>query len=45
MLALRQWIEAQDKIRAVIGHSGTSKLDSQTLQQMRSLGYLGGPSQ
>jgi len=45
MSALRQWIEAQDKIRAVIGHSGTSNLDSQTLRQMRSLGYLGGPSQ
>ncbi len=45
MSALRQWIEAQDKIRGVIGHSGTSNLDNQTLRQLRSLGYLGGPSQ
>lgn len=45
MAALRQWIDAQNKIRAVVGHAGATKLDSQTLEQMRSLGYLGGPSQ
>jgi len=45
MAALRQWIDAQNKIRAIVGHSGTTTLDSQTLEQMRSLGYLGGPSQ
>ena len=43
--ALRLWIDAQNKIRDLIGRTGTSKLDSATIQQMRSLGYLGGPSQ
>ena len=40
---LVQWINAQNKIRAVIGHAGTSQLDQRTLEQLRSLGYLGGP--
>lgn len=42
MSLLRPWIAAQNKIRAVIGEPGTTKLDPQTLQQLRSLGYLGG---
>jgi choline-sulfatase len=42
MSALMQWIEAQKKIHAVIGHTGTSVLDRQTIEQLRSLGYLGG---
>lgn len=43
--ALGQWIEAQNKVRQIIGHTGTSRLDQQTLEQLRSLGYLGGSSQ
>lgn len=43
--ALRLWIDAQNKIRDLIGRTGTSKLDSETIQRMRSLGYLGGPTQ
>ncbi len=43
--ALRLWIDAQNKIRDLIGRTGTSKLDAETIQQMRSLGYSGGPSQ
>jgi len=43
--ALRQWIDAQNKIRDLVGHSGSSNLDAPTIQRMRSLGYLGGPSQ
>lgn len=45
MAALRQWIDAQNKIRAAIGHTGKSTLDERTLERLRSLGYLGGPSQ
>ena len=44
MSALRQWIDAQNKIRAIIGHAGTTTLDAKTLERMRSLGYLGGSS-
>jgi arylsulfatase A-like enzyme len=43
--ALAQWIEAQNKVRSIIGHSGQSQLDQQTLERLRSLGYLGGSSQ
>lgn len=42
---LAQWIEAQNKIRSFIGHAGRSQLDQQTLERLRSLGYLGGSSQ
>ncbi|MCU1258278.1 MAG: hypothetical protein JWO80_1163 [Bryobacterales bacterium] len=45
MAELRLWIDAQNKIRDIIGRTGRSKLDRETIQQMRSLGYLGGPSQ
>lgn len=41
--SLVQWIDAQNKIRAIIGHTGTTQLDQRTLERLRSLGYLGGP--
>jgi hypothetical protein len=37
-----KWIDAQNKIRVVLGHGASSQLDQQTIQQLRSLGYLGG---
>ena len=40
---LVKWIDAQNKIRNVIGHTGTTSLDQKTLERLRSLGYLGGP--
>ena len=43
--ALRLWIDAQNKIRDLVGRTGSSKLDGVTMQRMRSLGYLGGPTQ
>jgi hypothetical protein len=42
---LAQWIEAQNNVRSIIGHTGRSQLDQQTLERLRSLGYLGGSSQ
>jgi arylsulfatase A-like enzyme len=39
---LVQWIEAQNKVRAILGHTGTSQMDQRTIEQLRSLGYLGG---
>jgi choline-sulfatase len=42
---LSQWIESQNKVRSIIGHAGRSQLDEQTLERLRSLGYLGGSSQ
>jgi arylsulfatase A-like enzyme len=41
--ALVQWIDAQNKIRSIVGHTGTTPLDQKTLERLRSLGYLGGP--
>ncbi len=37
-----EWINAQNKLRVVLGRGGKSELDEQTLRQLRSLGYLGG---
>jgi arylsulfatase A-like enzyme len=37
-----KWIDAQNKVRVVLGHGAPSQLDQQTIQQLRSLGYLGG---
>mgnify|MGYP001080538312 CR=1 FL=1 len=45
MAELAQWIEAQKRIRAVLGRGVSSTLDQQTLDQLRSLGYLGGTTQ
>jgi len=42
MSALVQWIDAQNKVRAILGHTGTSPMDQRTIEQLRSLGYLGG---
>lgn len=40
-----KWIDAQNKVRVVLGHGGKSTLDQQTIDQLRSLGYLGGAPQ
>ncbi len=45
MAEVGQWMEAQKKIRAVLGRGAKSTLDAQTLEQLRSLGYLGGSRQ
>ena len=42
MTQIGQWINAQNRLRVVLGHGGTTMLDQQTIQQLRSLGYLGG---
>jgi arylsulfatase A-like enzyme len=42
MAEVGKWIDAQNKIRVVLGHGASSQLDQQTIQQLRSLGYLGG---
>lgn len=43
MLAeLGKWVDAQKQIRAVLGKGARSTLDQQTLDQLRSLGYIGG---
>lgn len=42
MTELGKWLEAQKQIRAVLGKGARSTLDQQTLDQLRSLGYIGG---
>ena len=39
---LAQWIAAQNKTRSLVGEKGTSPLDKETIERLRSLGYLGG---
>jgi arylsulfatase A-like enzyme len=40
-----QWIAAQKQIRAVLGRGAKSTMDQQTIEHLRSLGYLGGSPQ
>ncbi|HSB13977.1 MAG TPA: sulfatase [Bryobacteraceae bacterium] len=41
-----QWLKAQDQIRKLLGPGGETTLDRQSIERLRSLGYLGGkPSQ
>jgi len=42
MTELGKWLDAQKQIRAVLGKGVRSVLDQQTLDQLRSLGYIGG---
>jgi arylsulfatase A-like enzyme len=37
-----KWIDTQKQIRRVLGQGAKAALDQQTVQQLRSLGYLGG---
>jgi arylsulfatase A-like enzyme len=39
---LTRWTEAQNRIRATLKAGAKAKIDQKTLQQLRSLGYLGG---
>lgn len=36
------WIDVQKQVRKQLGPGGTSKMDPQTLERLRSLGYVGG---
>ncbi len=42
LAALGNWTAAQKRIRGALGHGAAAAVDSQTLDQLRSLGYLGG---
>ena len=42
MAELGKWLDAQKQIRAVLGKGARSTIDQQTLEQLRSLGYIGG---
>ena len=42
MAELGKWVDAQKQLRAVLGKGAPSTLDRQTLEQLRSLGYIGG---
>ncbi len=42
MTELGRWMDAQKQIRIVIGRGTPSTLDERTLEQLRSLGYIGG---
>jgi arylsulfatase A-like enzyme len=42
MTELGKWLDAQKQLRAMLGKGARSTLDQQTLDQLRSLGYIGG---
>ncbi len=42
MTELGKWLDAQKQIRSVLGKGARSTLDQKTLEQLRSLGYIGG---
>ena len=37
-----RWMEAQQRVRKQLGPGGKTTIDTQTLERLRSLGYLGG---
>ncbi len=37
-----RWIEGQKQVRKLLGPGGTATLDQQSIERLRSLGYLGG---
>ena len=39
---LTEWVDVQKQVRKQLGPGGTSQLDTQTLERLRSLGYVGG---
>jgi hypothetical protein len=42
MAEIRQWLDAQNEVRKLLGAGGKSKLDPQAIERLRSLGYIGG---
>lgn len=41
---VRQWIDAQKQVSRLLGGAGKSTMDAQTLERLRTLGYIGGPA-
>jgi hypothetical protein len=37
-----QWMEKQKQIRSVLGRGAKATVEQETLEKLRSLGYLGG---
>jgi arylsulfatase A-like enzyme len=42
MTEIGKWMDAQKQIRSFLGRGAKATMDKQTLEQLRSLGYLGG---
>jgi arylsulfatase A-like enzyme len=42
MPEIRQWIDGQQQVSKLLGPGGESTLDAQTIERLRSLGYIGG---
>jgi len=42
MTELGKWLDAQKQLRALLGRGARSTMDPETLEELRSLGYIGG---
>jgi len=42
MTEIRRWLDAERQIKSSVGHGSNATMDSKTLEQLKSLGYLGG---
>jgi hypothetical protein len=42
MTGIAKWMDTQQQVRRVLGQGAKATMDRQTLDQLRSLGYLGG---
>lgn len=42
MAEISRWMDAQKKIKSFLGRGAKATMDQQTLDQLRSLGYIGG---
>jgi hypothetical protein len=39
---IERWIDGQRQVRKLVGPGGTTTLDPESIERLRSLGYLGG---
>ena len=42
MTEIGKWLDAQKQIRSLLGRGAKASIDQQTVEKLRSLGYLGG---
>jgi hypothetical protein len=42
MAGISAWLDAQKQVRGVLGRGGKAALDQNTMDRLRSLGYIGG---
>ncbi len=42
MTEIAKWLDAEKQIKSFLGRGAKATMDAKTLEQLRSLGYIGG---